>query len=123
MRSAILVQLFFAGLQLNAQQASFSGIAMNSTTKEPLAGVHITILSLRNFPEPNQPYGAVSGPDGRFSIPNLPPGAYQLLPRHDGFLYLQDENKDFPDIRIVLKPGDGITGRIVAMTPTRIKRA
>lgn len=120
MRSAALALCCVAGLQLNAQQPSFSGVAINSTTREPLGGVHITLLSIRNFPEPNQPYGAVSGPDGRFSIPNLPSGVYQLLPRHNGFLYLHDQNKDFSEIRIVLKPGDAIADRIVAMTPAAI---
>jgi hypothetical protein len=42
------------------------------------------------------------------------------LPWHNSVLYLQDEDKDFPDIGIVLKPGDVITGRIVAMTPEAI---
>jgi hypothetical protein len=120
MRPAILVQLFFTSLQLNAQQANFSGVVINAITKEPLTGVHVTLASVPKFPDPSQPYGATSGSDGRFSIPNLPPGAYQLLPRHNGFLYLQDENKDFLGIRILLKPGDVITGRIVAMTPEAI---
>jgi hypothetical protein len=104
-------------LQLNAQQASFGGVVINAITKEPLAGAHVTLASVAKFPSPSQPYGATSGSDGHFSIPNLPPGAYQLLPRHNGFLYLEDEDKDSSDIRIVLKPGDAVTGRIVAMTP------
>ena len=120
MRSAALILCCLAGLQLNAQPASFSGLAINSITRKPLGGVHITLLMVRNFPEANQPYGTVAGSDGRFSIPNLPPGPFQLLPRHNGFLYLQDENKDFPDIRIVLKAGEAITDRIVAMTPEAI---
>jgi hypothetical protein len=120
MRLAALALCCLAGLQLNAQQPGFSGVAINSITREPLAGVHITLRSIRNFPEPSQPYGAVSGPDGRFSIPNLPSGVYQLLPRHNGFLYLQDENKDFQEARIVLKQGEAIADRIVAMTPVAI---
>jgi hypothetical protein len=120
MRSAALGLCCLAGLQLNAQQASFSGVAINSITRGPLAGVHVTLLSIRKFPEPNQPYGAVSGPDGRFSIPNLPPGVYQLLPKHNGFLYLQDENKDSQEVRILLKQGEDVTDRTVAMTPVAI---
>jgi hypothetical protein len=120
MRSAALALCCITGLQLNAQPASFSGVAIHSTTREPLRGVHITLLSIRKFPEPNQLYGAVSGPDGLFSFPNLPPGLYQLLARQNGFLYLQDENRDFPDIRIVLKPGGAVSDRTVPMTPEAI---
>jgi hypothetical protein len=119
MRFATLVLLFIVP-QLNAQQASFSGAVIDSITKESMAGVHVTLISVARFPEPNQPYGAISGPDGRFSIPNLPAGAYTLSPRHNGFLYLQDENKDFSAVRITLKAGESVTGRTVAMTPIAI---
>jgi Carboxypeptidase regulatory-like domain len=86
MRFAIFVQLLFTGLPLNAQQASVSGVAINSITREPLSGAHITVSLIAKFPDPNQPYGATSGPDGRFSFPSLPAGVYQLSPRRNGFV-------------------------------------
>lgn len=85
-----------------------------------MAGVHVTLSSVPKFPDASQPYGATSGADGRFSIPGLPSGVYTLSPRHNGFLYLQDENRDFTNIRIALKQGDAITDRVVEMTPIAI---
>jgi hypothetical protein len=112
--------VFLLCLRLNAQQATFSGLVINAITKESLAGVHVTLLSVSRFPDPNQPYGSTSGRDGRFSIPNLPAGVYTLSPRHNGFLYLQDENRDFSEVRITLKPGDAVADRVVEMTPIAI---
>jgi Carboxypeptidase regulatory-like domain len=120
MRCSILIFLLPFCLQLGAQQASFTGVVVNATTKEPLAEVHVTVLLITKFPDPNQPYGATSGPDGRFSIPNLPPGTYQLLPRHNDFLYLEAENRDASTAVFTLKPGETVTNRVVKMTPQAI---
>jgi hypothetical protein len=120
MRRAILVQFFFTGILLNAQQASFSGIAINSITREPLSGTHITVSLIAKFPDPNQPYGAVSGPDGHFSIPNLSPGAYQLLARRNGFIFFEAENRGGSSVGFTLKPGETVNDRIVEMTPEAI---
>ena len=117
MRFPILVPLFFSGLQLNAQQASFSGVVINSITREPLSGAHITVLLIAKFPDPNQPYGAASGPDGGFSFPSLPAGRYQLLPRRKGFIFLEAENRGVPAAVFTLQPGDTVKDRIVELTP------
>jgi hypothetical protein len=120
MRSAILVQLFCIGLQLSAQQASFGGIAINSITREPLSGAHITVSLIAKFPDPNQPYGATSAPDGRFSFPSLPAGRYQLLPRRNGFIFLEAEKQGVPSVAFTLQAGDTVKDRIVELTPEAI---
>jgi len=119
MRSAVLI-LVFAALQLSAQQASFSGVVIDAITKQPMAGVHVTVSWIAKFPDPSQPYGAISGPDGQFTIPSLPPGTYQLMAHRHGFLYLQDENKDATQALIKLKAGDAVTDGIVEMTPEAV---
>lgn len=120
MRYSILVLLLPLCLQLQAQQASFSGTVVNAATKAPLAGVHVAVSLIAKFPEPNQPYGVTSGPDGRFSIPNLPPGSYQLLPRRNGFVFVQDGNREVSAVVFTLKPGDAVMDRVVQMTPEAI---
>jgi len=50
----------------------------------------------------------------------MPPGSYGLQARRNGFVYLQDENKDARDLRITLKAGDAVTDRIVEMTPAAV---
>jgi hypothetical protein len=120
MRCSILVLLLPFCLQLRAQPASFRGVVVKAATSEPLAGVHVTVYLIAKFPDPNQPYGVTSGPGGRFSIPNLPAGAYQLLPRRNGFVFLEDENGEVSAVGLTLKPGDAITDRVVQMTPEAI---
>jgi len=120
MRFAILVPLFFTSLQLNAQQAGFSGVVINSITREPLSGAHITVSLIAKFPDPNQPYGATSGPDGRFSFPRLPAGRYQLSPRRNGFVFLEAENGGGSFVGLTLQSGDTVKDRIVEMTPMAI---
>ena len=91
MRSPTLILLPLICQCLSAQQASFAGVAINAITRQPLDGVHITIYRPGPAGSPIETYGATSGKDGRFSIPNVNPGGYALLVRRNGFVYLQDE--------------------------------
>src|ERR1700723_1053192 len=105
---------------LCAQRANFAGIAIHAITRQPLRGVHITLSALRPFGNPIETYGATSGDDGRFSIPNLEPAIYSLSARDNGFFYLQDDKKEPRDRRITLKAGDAITDHTVEMTPSAV---
>ncbi len=95
-----------------AEPAVFDGIAVDSTTQKPLAGVHIRLATLKN-PEQDvaEAYGATSDRAGHFSIPDLPPGPYLLLPQFRGYLYVP---KSAP--AITLKPGQHLEFRL-ELTP------
>src|SRR5665213_3201635 len=97
LRLAPILALLFCSCLL-AQQASIEGIAIDAVTRQPLAGVHITLAggpAIGVDREDEQTYGAISRPDGHFSIANLKPGVYYLIAQHDGYVHLPGK-----------KPGD-----------------
>src|SRR5277367_6168698 len=98
MRS-IIVFLFLAQY-LSGQSASFAGIALNSITRKPLNGVHISMSILRHGPAEIF-YGALTGKDGHFSIANMPPAKYGFSARLNGFVP--------PDQVLTLKEGERLT--------------
>jgi Protein of unknown function (DUF1416) len=120
MRSPTLILLPLICQCLSAQQASFGGVAINAVTRKPLDGVNITIYVPGPAGSPTQTYGATSGKDGRFSIPHVNPGGYGLLVRRNGFVYLQDENKEASHRGVTLKAGDAVTDHTVEMTPEAV---
>src|ERR1700733_2404156 len=76
---------------LRAQQASIEGVAIDAVTKQPMAGVHITMLAIgsERFPTgQGDKYGAISGRDGHFSITSIAPALYLLVAQHNGFIQL-----------------------------------
>lgn len=106
---------------LFAQQSGIEGTAIDSVTRQPLAGVHIM---MRGMPEDGLPsrdtaaYGAISRQDGHFSIANVNPGIYFLMAQHNGYLHMPPKapgGRD--DDSVTLKPGDQIKDFIVQMTP------
>jgi hypothetical protein len=105
---------------LYGQRASIAGIAIDAITRQPLRGVHITLTALRTFGDPIETYGATSGDDGRFSIPNLEPAIYSFSARRAGFFYLQDDKREPRDRRMTLKAGDAIADHTVEMTPVAV---
>ncbi len=95
---------------LLAQQSGVEGIALDALTRQPLAGVHITMRSASD-----QPYGAISGKDGHFSITAMPPAIYTLSAKHNGYLQLPDKHEG-----ITLKPGEQLTSLTVELTPEAV---
>jgi len=85
MRWLIFALLFCSCLP--AQQATIAGLeirglAIDAVTRQPMAGVHITLRAgsaLGIEREDAETYGAISRPDGRFSIAELKPGVYYLV--------------------------------------------
>ena len=70
--AGLLAAPAFAAQQSAAPQPSWSGTLRNSAS-QPVAGAAITLLNAGN-----EEHTAVTGPDGRFTIPGLLPGAYIL---------------------------------------------
>ena len=62
----LIVLLLLCGFS-DAQQSGIEGIALDSVTRQPLAGVHIT------FHTDKVAYGAMSDRAGHFSITGMPP--------------------------------------------------
>jgi len=107
---------------LCAQQASLEGTTVDSLTGKPLAGVHISLISPgvdSDVPEPDDAYGAISNPEGHYSIGNIRPGTFLLRSQHNGYVYVS--GKDSPAIpAVTLKPGEHNTGFKIAMAPEAI---
>jgi hypothetical protein len=103
----------------NEKPASLSGTVVNSVTGEPIAKVHVSILTM-GFNR-----SAVTDSQGKFSLSPLPAGYYIPTAERMGFVMLRDsvalrtatvqlragESKD--DFTIKLAPGGTISGRVV----------
>jgi len=105
--------LLFVCLPLlrGAQNASLGGIAVNSVDQKPLAKVNIRLVST------TQAYGAMSDAGGRFSITDILPGAYQVVPERGGFFPARALSLGSI---LKLRPGDNITDYTVEMTPQAV---
>lgn len=111
MRSAICCILFCGSLAAQSA-ARIEGTAIDSTTHQPLPGVHITLRT-----GSDDTWGAISGKDGHFSISNLPPRDYSLTAQRNGYLYLPGKNAGrLEGAEVVLKNGEHLTGFLVGMT-------
>jgi len=84
-----------------AQRAGMEGVVIDAITRQPLAGVHIT---MRPMSSQDQPYGAISRGNGHFSIASMPPDVYSLTAQRNGYVHLQET------VNVVLQPGEERTG-------------
>ncbi len=124
MRSAILRCAIGLCVCLGAyaQQATLEGITVNAQTQQPMAGVHVSLVSIgvgTNLPEPDDAYGAISDRAGHYSIGNIRPGNYTLTPKHAGFVYFSEKDAAATPT-ITLKPGENNLDFRIPMTPEAI---
>lgn len=99
------------------QQSDIQGIAIDAITRQPMVGVHVTMRAVAAHEDANA-YGAISRPDGRFSITDIKPDLYVLDAQHNGYVYLPPKapnGRDDPTIAI--KTGEQINIFVVQMTP------
>jgi TonB-linked SusC/RagA family outer membrane protein len=73
----LLAMLIAAPRALLAQTGRVAGAVRDSATDQPIASANVTLVGTR--------LGAVTGPDGRFTISNVPAGSYQLRAQRIGF--------------------------------------
>jgi hypothetical protein len=75
-RCALALTALLAALPsaAHAQRAQITGLVFDSTAAAPLAGAEVFLIGTD--------YSAVTNADGRFLIPNLPPGGYAISFRH-----------------------------------------
>src|SRR5579872_6649958 len=70
-----------------AQNASLQGITVNAADGQPLAGVHLQLITAPSDGS-GSVYGAMSNRAGQFSFANLPPGAYFMRCERNGFVLM-----------------------------------
>jgi hypothetical protein len=105
-------------VSLQAQPASIEGVIIDALTRQPLGGVHLTAAELPTALPTYVVYGAISGPDGHFSIASLPPTTYVLNPQKTGYVFTPD--KDTPRGTILLRPGEHRTAVVLWLTPRAV---
>ena len=103
MRNGLLFVLLCGSLI--ARQSGIEGVAVDSVTRQPLAGVHVSMWEA-NFDgaQPRVSYGAISKADGHFSITGVKPDIYFLKAERNGYLYRTKNGHDGSNV--TLKPGE-----------------
>jgi len=90
---------------------SVFGTVIDSETKQPMAGVHVSLYSLPTGDTEQPVFGAISKSDGSFSVTGLSPGTYFPNARHTGYVFTPPKLSP-----LVLKAGDSKTDLVIAMT-------
>jgi hypothetical protein len=117
MRRYILGVLFLvaSGAVTFSQQATFSlqGIVVRDSSGEPLSKAR---AELRGGPF-SEGTTTTTESDGRFYFPNLPPGAYEISVRRDGFAPAEVGQKwpGGPGVPLQLRPGQPVPDLTVRM--------
>jgi protocatechuate 3,4-dioxygenase beta subunit len=117
MKPALLGFLFCATLA--AQPASMEGTVLNQATGQPLAGVHVRLVT-GDFTDSGADqivYGAISDRAGHFSVTNMKPGIYVVIPERAGFVAAPSAKPATPVTFVPLKPGQQLAGYKLEMTP------
>ncbi|MBN7814916.1 carboxypeptidase regulatory-like domain-containing protein [Algoriphagus pacificus] len=101
-----LTFLFLAGSQvLYAQSRNFSGRITNESSGEGLKDIHVFV--------PNSTFQTFSDSLGRFSIPNIPVGRWEVMVIGEGFESVEQtivvENTTSKDYSFSLKPKQKVT--------------
>ena len=104
-----------------AQPAGIEGVVLNHVTGLPLAGVHLRLVTV-DFGGGGleQAYGAISDRAGHFSITNLKPGIYLVVPERTGFVQFLSASPNMPVGLVPLKPGQQLADYKVEMTPRAV---
>jgi protocatechuate 3,4-dioxygenase beta subunit len=117
MKPALLGFLFCATLA--AQPASMEGTVVNQATGQPLAGVHVRLVTgdFSDSGDDQIVYGAISDRAGHFSITNMKPGIYMVFPERAGFVQAPSAQPAAPFTFVPLKPGQQLAGYKLEVTP------
>ena len=89
---------------------------MNAVTGEPIRRASVNAVRLDGGPVRS----AIADTEGRFSLPDLPPGSLRITASRNGFIPLApgkllaiDPGRSISDLRIKLNPESIVTGRVV----------
>jgi hypothetical protein len=122
-KAAVLLIAILSGLACG-QQSTVAGITLDSVTRQPLAGVHISLRppTERGDEQPASVWGAISKQDGSFSMAQVPAGSYDLVAKHNGYMQLvsvplQGGAEQFPSPSpLTVKAGQNVTDVRIEMT-------
>lgn len=93
---------------------TINGRVVSSLHGEPVAGATVMLSGLESS---DQRYVAQSGPDGRFSISHIVPGAYMAVPSKSGFEQRASRREatanDFPPIKVDAGSEQAIVVRLI----------
>ena len=89
-------------------------MVIDATSRQPLEGVHLRLYAIVGPGTTADAYGAESGAGGWFSFSSVPPRAYALQARRNGFVYLPG------DRRVTLKAGDAVSDLTVEITQAAV---
>ena len=104
------------------QPADVSGVVTNSVTGEPVVRAHVSLHPTSNRPNSTQqPYGAMTDAEGKFSITSVPPATYFVLAERVGFEAAQTTSRAIKinpgdkkdDFKLQLIPEGAINGRVL----------
>ena len=122
MRRYALGMFLFVALAIVAQGIAFSqqttatlqGVVVRDASGDPLSKARVELRG-----GPFEATTTTTGSDGRFYFPNLPPGAYEISVRRDGFAPAEVGQKwpGGPGVPIQVRPGQPVpevTVRLVA---------
>jgi hypothetical protein len=99
--------------------ASLDGSVVNSVTGEPILRAHVTLRHLSA--QGQKLYGALTGPDGKFSVTTMPAGTYMVTAERTGFAARPGDQSQFKlspgeakaEVKLKLVPTGSITGRVL----------
>ena len=112
-----LCLLLYIAICAEAQELVFEGTVTHAFTHQPISGVHIRLVPMRNVMRDfSEAYGAQSDRAGHFRMGDLKPGTYILMPELRGFVFGQPrKGPPFPNVQ--LKAGENITDFKLEMIP------
>jgi len=116
---AALIFLVFCAACAEAQQSGVDGVVIDRSTGQPLAGVHVRMVT-GDFGNGgvSAVYGAVSDRAGHFSAENIKAGFYLVIGDRPGFVQLAaSPTSPLAFATLTLKAGQRVTDLKVEMTP------
>ena len=111
----IVVMLMLAA-SLEAQSASVEGVVVNQVNGQPIGDVHVRVLTgdVATLTV-ERVYGAMTDRAGHFSISNMKPGLYLVVPERTGFVFVRPPGI-IPATVLALRAGQHVTNQKVEMT-------
>jgi hypothetical protein len=98
--------------------AGIQGLVVNALTSEPVVRAHVTLTP--DGDASKQKFGALTTPEGKFSILRLPPGSYMIAAERVGYVPSMVKEKialqagpTLEDVKVKLTPLGAISGRVV----------
>ena len=103
MKSAVLFVFFCVCVR--AQPGSVEGTAVNAASGQPMAGVHVRLMT-GGAMSITEVYGALTNASGHFSMARVTAGTYIITAERTGFVYTRKSPAAGPATTLSVKPGE-----------------